>query len=92
MASRWIATARWRIEGEEYDAWEAEVEACVDQLFSKRVGLGEPVNAWWYWLPKLPPPLDVVTSPSGGGPRHAWVTTGGDRVELLGPAETGLSR
>ena len=48
-------------EHEEYDAWEADVEAVADELFNERVGLGEPVEAWWYWLPKnLPPPLDQL--------------------------------
>jgi hypothetical protein len=61
-------------EHEEYVAWEAEVEAVVDKLFDERVGLGEPVNAWWYWLPKnLPPPLHNLGK-AGDGPRHFWVT------------------
>jgi hypothetical protein len=48
-------------EHEEYTAWEAKVEAVTDRLFTERVGLGEPVDAWWYWLPKnLPAPLDKL--------------------------------
>jgi len=72
-------------EGEEYRQWEAEVEAVADELFNERVGLGEPVVAWWYWLPNLPPPLDVVTDRSGG-PRRARVTAD-DRVWLMAPGE-----
>jgi hypothetical protein len=61
-------------EHEEYAAWKAEVEAVVDKLFDERVALGEPVEAWWYWLPKnLPPPLDNLGK-AGDGPRHFWVT------------------
>ena len=53
---------------------EGRVEAVVDNLFDARVGLGEPVNAWWYWLPKnLPPPLDNLGK-TGDGPRHFLVT------------------
>lgn len=72
-------------ENEEYAAWEAEVEAVADTLFDDRVGLGEPVVAWWYWLPKLPPPLHVVTNRSGG-PRRARVYPD-DRVALLADGE-----
>jgi hypothetical protein len=74
-------------EHEEYAAWEAEVEAVTDKLFEERVGLAEPIDAWWYWLPlPLPPPLDVMNSRAGDGPRHARVTA--DRVWLMAPVET----
>jgi hypothetical protein len=60
---------------------ESQITTLADGLFDERVGLGEPVVAWWYQLPKnLPPPLDVVGR--ADGPRHARVTAD-DRVELL---------
>jgi hypothetical protein len=67
-------------EHEEYAAWKADVEAVTDKLFAERVGLGEPVVAWWYWLPKnLPPPLDKLGRDPA--PRRLRVTAD-DRVEL----------
>ena len=72
-------------EHEEYALWEAEVEAVTDTLLEERVGLGEPIVAWWFWLPlPLPPPLDVMNDRAGGGPRHASVTVD-DRVALIMP-------
>jgi hypothetical protein len=54
--------------------WESEVTVLSDLLFNERVGLGEPVIAWWYWLPQnLPPPLDDLGK-TGDGPRHLLVT------------------
>jgi hypothetical protein len=61
---------------------ESQITALADALFDERVGLGEPVIAWWYQLPKnLPAPLDKLGK-TGDGPRHARVTAD-DRVELL---------
>jgi len=68
-------------EGDEYRQWEAEVEAVADKLFNEHAGLGERINAWWYWLPKgLPAPLDNLGK-GGDGPRHFWVYAD-DRVSL----------
>ena len=54
-----------------------EAEVLSGELFNERVGAGEPVVAWWYWLSDagmlpLPPPLDTVGSASG--PREVLVT------------------
>jgi hypothetical protein len=72
-------------EHEEYAAWEAEVGAVADRLFNERVGLGEPVLAWWYWLPKnLPPPLDKLGRDPA--PRRLRVYPD-DRICLMAPGE-----
>ncbi|MDT5224655.1 MAG: hypothetical protein QOG19_2062 [Mycobacterium sp.] len=52
--------------------WESEVTTLAGLLFDERIVLGEPVVAWWYWLPKLPPPLHRVGR--ADGPRHARVS------------------
>jgi hypothetical protein len=73
-------------EHEKYAAWEAEVEEVADTLFSERLGLAEPVVAWWYWLPKnLPPPLDTLGRDPA--PRRLRVYPD-DRVALLAPGES----
>ena len=61
--------------------WDRRVAALADQLFDERVGAGEPVIAWWYWLPlPLPAPLDRVGR--ADGPRRLGVTVD-DYVALI---------
>ncbi|MGO8849392.1 MAG: hypothetical protein ACLP75_12460 [Mycobacterium sp.] len=66
-------------EGEEYDAWQAEVQACADEVFNEHLAAGTPIDAWWYWLPPgLPWPLDTL----GHDPAPRRVTiTADDRVD-----------
>ncbi len=65
---------------EALQGWESEVTSRTDALFDERVVLGEPVVAWWFWLPKLPPPLDAVGR--ADGPRRVRVTAD-DVVSLI---------
>jgi hypothetical protein len=59
-------------DSERIEAGEREIEALAGELFGERVGAGEPVVAWWYWLPlPLPEPLDGVGR--ADGPRHVRV-------------------
>ncbi len=67
--------------------WEAEVTALAGLLFDERVGAGEPVVAWWYWLPPLPPPLDVVGR--ADGPRRVRVTAD-DVLTAIEPRHHGV--
>jgi hypothetical protein len=54
--------------------WESQVTVLSDVLFDERIGLGEPVIAWWYWLPvPLPPPLHRVGR-AANAPRRLEVT------------------
>jgi hypothetical protein len=62
-----------------------EAEKLAGELFNERVGAGEPVIAWWYWLRDagmlpLPEPLDTVGS--AGGPRRVLVTVN-DRIKEI---------
>jgi hypothetical protein len=62
-----------------------EAEKLAGELFNERVGPGEPVITWWYWLRDagmlpLPEPLDTVGS--AGGPRRVLVTAD-DRIEEI---------
>jgi hypothetical protein len=62
-----------------------KAEALAGELFNERVGAGQPVIAWWYWLSDagllpLPEPLDTVGS--AAGPRRV-VVTADDRIEEI---------
>jgi len=60
--------------------YEREVAVLADLLFDQR--FGEPVIAWWYWLPRpLPPPLQGVGR-AADAPRRFRVIPG-DLVEPL---------
>lgn len=62
-----------------FAAYERDTEVLADLLCDERAG--EPVIAWWYWLPRPPPPLQGVGR-AADAPRQFRVIPG-DLVEPL---------